>query len=122
MKLIIIIMALVVITTVSAYNIKYYQPTINQTEVNNFLNTIDKEYFEGIKLIRFYNSIHFKCGYYVVSRIILININSEKCIDYEEIIYHELKHHYCFKKEGYLSYDNVNHKGCFTEEIGLGYY
>ena len=93
---------------VSAYAVRYNHPTINQTEINNILNTIPKERLEGIKIVRFYYCLgQYWDGLYIVGGIIYVDTCYGGVYD---ILEHELQHNYCWLKDKDLSHNRY----CFS--------
>lgn len=108
MPAIFFLILLLLIPNVEAYKVNFYgDANDHRSDVLEFLENIDTQYTEGLKLFRFYNCIdQWWAGLYFISGVIHI----DTCYGYKKIILHELTHHLCWKQDKYL-----RHGGCFVE-------
>lgn len=91
-----------------AYQIKFFQPHIpNKEEIIEAVHSIPQNYLEGIYAIEIVDMPLYYEGLYIVGGKIRLNVKSGFN---QQILLHELKHHYCWQKEKYLG-----HEGCFKE-------
>ncbi len=92
--------------------VKFMQPDMPEQEILQHIGTLDEEQFEGVKIIRFYDRPDLRrfTANYIVGGVININYGY-KHYNYKGSLQHELKHHYCWKKDKYLG-----HKKCFIED------
>lgn len=90
-----------------AYRIQFLQPHPLKNEIIEAIQSIDQSYLEGIHTIEIVDMFLDYDGLYILGGKIRLNVINEFK---EEVLLHELKHHYCWKKERYLG-----HEGCFKE-------
>jgi len=98
------------------YQIKFYHPDLNKEDITMFVSNLNQSnLLEGIKVIKVYKCLNtYWDGRYLAGPGI---IEIDACHYYEGQLYHELKHHFCYRTEKYWG-----HEGCFTKTIGLGEY
>lgn len=90
-----------------AYRIQFLNPSIPKDEIIKAISSVDSSYLEGIHTIEIVDMPLSYDGLYVLGGKIRLNVaNGFR----REVLLHELKHHYCWKKEKYLG-----HEGCFKK-------
>ena len=112
-----ILMLILVVAFVNAVSIKTYG--VDNERVLNITSTINPKHFEGVSQLQIiYSKSKFltaDCWYYTNKKITCyIDWQSDEWL--KRNILHEISHHKCFIKEGYMSIDNINHIGCFQDE------
>lgn len=90
-----------------AYRLQFLQPQIPKDEIIKAISSIDQIYLEGIHTIEIVDIPLSYEGAYILGGKIRLNVrNGFK----KSVLLHELKHHYCWRKEKY-----IGHEGCFKE-------
>lgn len=90
-----------------AYRIHFLNPNIPKDEIIKAISSVDQSYLEGIHTIEIVDIPLSYDSLYILGGKIRLNVKDSLR---EEVLLHELKHHYCWKKEKYLG-----HEGCFKE-------
>ena len=90
-----------------AYKVQFLQPHISKDEIIKVISSIDSTYLEGIHTIEIVDIPLNYEGAYILGGKIRLNVRDGFR---KEVLFHELKHHYCWRKEKYLG-----HEGCFKE-------
>lgn len=112
MLLIFILLALFILIQLQrkigyAYRIQFMQPHIPKDEIIEAIKSVDQSYLEGIHTIEIVDMFLDYDGLYILGGRIRLNVKGGFR---KEVLLHELKHHFCWKKENYLG-----HEGCFKE-------
>jgi len=101
-----------------------YAYGVDKQRVTNIVYTIQPIYFKDLKELEIIYSnkdvlSNSKDGLYTPYKITLyVYQEGDRWI--KQTLLHELKHHSCFLKEGYISADNIQHQGCFLNDEEYG--